>query len=98
MNIVLSMSSNDFFDQLEAYIVEYDLLCHPFYQAWSAGELTRGDLREYAASYYHHVRAFPTYLSMFADRLPDGQLRSTVIANMMDELGRGPDGISHADL
>jgi len=34
--------------QLESSIAKYDLLCHPFYKAWSAGELTREDLRAYA--------------------------------------------------
>ena len=35
------------------------------YEAWSAGELTRDDLREYALDYYEHVRAFPSYLAAF---------------------------------
>jgi len=40
------MNSAEFFLHLEASIAKYDLLCHPFYKAWSAGELTRDDLRE----------------------------------------------------
>ena len=54
------MESTQFFEHLDARIAKYDLLCHPFYQAWAAGELTRDDLREYAQHYYHHVKAFPT--------------------------------------
>jgi pyrroloquinoline-quinone synthase len=42
------MTTEQFFEQLEARIANYDLLCHPFYRAWSVGELTREDLREYA--------------------------------------------------
>ena len=57
------MITDEFFRQLEARIAKYDLLCHPFYQAWSAGRLTRDDLREYAQDYYHHVEAFPSYLA-----------------------------------
>ena len=53
------MNTAEFFQQLDARIAKYDLLCHPFYKAWSAGQLTRDDLREYAQDYYHHVEAFP---------------------------------------
>jgi pyrroloquinoline-quinone synthase len=81
------MDTAEFFSQLEARIAEYDLLCHPFYKAWSAGELTRDDLREYAQDYYHHVEAFPSYLAAFALRLEEGDLRRAVLANMLDEKG-----------
>jgi pyrroloquinoline-quinone synthase len=78
----------DFLQQLDARIAKYDLLCHPFYKAWSEGKLTRNDLREYAREYYHHVGAFPAYLDEFAARLPQGQLRRAVLANRDEELGR----------
>jgi pyrroloquinoline-quinone synthase len=74
-------------EQLEARIAKYDLLCHPFYKAWSAGELTRDDLRAYAQDYFHHVEAFPAYLAEFGLRLDDGDLRRAVLANMCDEKG-----------
>jgi pyrroloquinoline-quinone synthase len=66
-------------------ISNYDLLCHPFYRAWSAGQLTRDDLRDYAADYYHHVAAFPTYLSALHSRLPDGPTRRRILANLAGE-------------
>jgi pyrroloquinoline-quinone synthase len=81
------MNTAQFFERLEASIAKYDLLCHPFYRAWSAGELTRDDLREYARHYYHHVEAFPSYLAEFALRLEEGELRRAVLANMCDEKG-----------
>jgi len=81
------MNSTQFFEQLEAAIAKYDLLCHPFYKAWAAGELTRDDLREYACHYYHHVEAFPSYLAELAVRLDEGELRRAVLANMCDENG-----------
>ncbi|MES2391764.1 MAG: TENA/THI-4 protein, partial [Acidobacteriota bacterium] len=65
----------EFWTALEARTARYNLLQHPFYQAWSKGELTRTDLREYAAEYWHHVSAFPTYLSALHSSLPDGELR-----------------------
>jgi pyrroloquinoline-quinone synthase len=95
------MTTADFFDQLEARISKYDLLCHPFYKAWSAGELTRDDLRSYAQDYYHHVDAFPSYLAAFALRLNEGELRRAVLANMCDEKGvqeRGDDSVPHSEL
>lgn len=86
-----------FFQELDARIAKYDLLCHPFYKAWSAGELTREDLRGYALDYYQHVNAFPSYLAAFALRLNDGVLRQAVLANMRDEQG-GEAEDAHSDL
>ncbi len=91
---------SDFFRQMEDRISAYDLLCHPFYKAWSAGTLTRSDLREYARNYYHHVEAFPEYLAELAKRLPDGELRRAVESNRRDELGGESENAlpSHAEL
>jgi pyrroloquinoline quinone (PQQ) biosynthesis protein C len=92
----------EFFEQLEARIAKYDLLCHPFYKAWAAGELTRDDLREYAQDYYHHVEAFPSYLAALGLRLEDGDLRRAVLANMCDEKGvderTGDHAVPHSEL
>lgn len=78
---------NDFWKQLEARTAPYNLLQHPFYKAWSAGELSRNDLAFYAAEYWHHVSAFPTYLSALHSHLPDGELRREVLRNLVDEEG-----------
>jgi pyrroloquinoline-quinone synthase len=72
---------------MDARIAKYDLLCHPFYKAWAAGELTREDLREYGQNYFHHVAEFPEYLREFAGRVEDDQLRRAVLVNREDELG-----------
>jgi pyrroloquinoline-quinone synthase len=96
------MNTAEFFQQLNARIGKYDLLCHPFYKAWSAGQLTRNDLREYAQDYYHHVEAFPSYLAALGMRLEEGELRRSVLANMCDEKGvdgrPGRDSVPHSDL
>ena len=81
------MTTHEFFQQLDARIAPFDLLCHPFYKAWSAGELSRDDLREYARDYYHHVNAFPTYLAELSMRLEESELRRAVLANLADEKG-----------
>jgi pyrroloquinoline-quinone synthase len=82
-----TMTNEKFFQQLDAQITKYDLLCHPFYKAWSAGELSMDDLREYACDYYHHVEAFPTYLAELSMRLEESELRRAVLANLADEKG-----------
>jgi pyrroloquinoline-quinone synthase len=81
------MTRQEFFTELDARIAKYDLLCHPFYKAWTAGELTREDLRHYGQNYFHHVNAFPEYLQAFASRLPQDEVRRAVEANRADEMG-----------
>ena len=91
------MNTQEFLAQLDARIAKYDLLCHPFYKAWSAGTLTREDLQAYGRDYFHHVQAFPSYLGEFGARVEDDQLRRAVEINREDELGT--DGaVSHAEL
>jgi pyrroloquinoline-quinone synthase len=96
------MNTAEFFQQLDARIGKYDLLCHPFYKAWSEGLLTRSDLRQYAQDYFHHVEAFPSYLAAFGMRLEEGELRRAVLANMCDEKGvegrPGKDSVPHSEL
>jgi pyrroloquinoline-quinone synthase len=48
---------------VDSMIAERSLLKHPFYQAWTAGTLSRERLQNYAVEYYPHVAAFPRYLS-----------------------------------
>ena len=81
------MNFQDFTEQLAGRIAKYDLLCHPFYKAWAAGELTREELRAYAADYYPHVAAFPGHLLRLAARTMDGALRGALLTNRADELG-----------
>ena len=96
------MDRPEFLRELDARIAKYDLLCHPYYKSWSAGELTREDLREYALDYYQHVNAFPSYLAAFALRLNEGELRQAVLGNMRDEQGgeaaAGETAEAHSDL
>jgi pyrroloquinoline-quinone synthase len=94
------MSINaEFWSRFEERVAPYDLLKHPFYQAWSKGELTREDLCEYAAEYWRHVSAFPTYLSALHSRLPDGEMRREVLRNLAEEEGvDSPIGRPHSDL
>ena len=79
------MEISAFWNQVDQEIAKYDLLKHPFYQAWSAGELTTQDLKFYAEQYYHQVSNFPTYLTLLHSRLPEGAIRRDVLANAYEE-------------
>ena len=91
------MTTAEFAVDLDARIAKFDLLCHPFYKAWSEGQLTREDLHEYALDYFEHVQAFPSYLAELAMRLDEGHTRRAVLANMTEELGAAEEP-SHAEL
>lgn len=87
--------STELWARIEDTMTRYDLLKHPFYQAWSKGELTREQLAFYGAQYGEHVSAFPTYLTRLHSRLPEGSARKAILANAAEE---EIDGRSHADL
>jgi pyrroloquinoline-quinone synthase len=72
-------------DRIEARIASKRLLDHPFYQAWSKGELTRDVLQKYAEQYYHWVAAFPTWLSATHANSTDMEMRQEILANLVDE-------------
>jgi len=91
------MTTQEFFAELDARIAKYDLLCHPFYKSWSAGELSREDLSSYGREYFRHVEAFPSYLDEFAIRAEAEPMRRAVLANRDEELGANGSR-SHADL
>ena len=61
------------------------LLTHPFYLAWTRGELSKAALADYAQQYYHHVAAFPTYLSAVHAHCDDQPTRKEILKNLIDE-------------
>jgi pyrroloquinoline-quinone synthase len=75
---------------IDARVSRQYLLDHPFYQAWSRGELSLDALRDYAAQYYHHVAAFPTYLSAVHAQTEDAEVRRHILSNLMDEEAGSP--------
>jgi pyrroloquinoline-quinone synthase len=79
------MSSNQFINQIELVVDEYHLLKHPFYQAWNDGKLSFQSLQDYASQYYHHVEAFPTYLSAVHTQTEDLNTRRHILQNLIDE-------------
>jgi pyrroloquinoline-quinone synthase len=89
------MQNSQIRSRIDTAVARHDLLQHPFYQAWTAGKLRTEDLRRYAQQYYHHVAAFPTYLSTLHSRLADGELRRSVLHNLCEEEIAGA---AHSDL
>ena len=85
--------SSPFAAQVRAAIAERHLLGHPFYVAWTNGELSMEQLRQYTGQYMHHVLAEPTYISAVHSNTPhfasDGTAdlgpRQTILQNLVDE-------------
>ena len=76
--------------RLDERVASRHLLDHPFYQRWSAGELTREELQEYARQYWHYTKAFPTFVSAIHSGSDDIALRQNLLENLIEE-ERGPD-------
>src|SRR6266704_498585 len=81
---------NDHLDKIDNDIAEKHLLKHPFYLAWTRGELSREALADYARQYYHHVAAFPTYLSAVHAKCDDQETRKQLLSNLIDEEAGSP--------
>src|SRR3989442_6291601 len=77
-------------ETIDAQIAAKHLLNHPFYQAWTRGELSKEALQDYARQYYHHVAAFPTYLSAVHANTEDQETRRQILANLIDEEAGNP--------
>ena len=81
---------NQYLDNIDNDIARKHLLKHPFYLAWTRGELTRQALTDYARQYYHHVAAFPTYLSAVHAKCADQTTRKELLNNLIDEEAGSP--------
>jgi pyrroloquinoline-quinone synthase len=81
---------NQYLDKIDNDIAEKHLLKHPFYLAWTRGELSREALTDYARQYYHHVAAFPTYLSAVHAKCNDQATRKQLLSNLIDEEAGAP--------
>ena len=79
------MSSSDFQNALSEAVMQFSMLKHPFYAAWTEGKLSKEILADYAKQYYAHVRAFPTYVSAVHSRCDDVALRQELLENLIEE-------------
>src|SRR5437016_1660988 len=101
---------NQHLNAIDRQIAAKHLLTHPFYLAWTRGELSRAALADYARQYYHHVAAFPTYLSAVHTHCGDQPTRRQLLSNLIDEEAGSPNhpelwlqfaealGVSKADI
>jgi pyrroloquinoline-quinone synthase len=64
-----------------------ELLSHPFYRRWEAGELVDGELATYGSQYAHFERQLPVTLARIVHDAHDDTVRALVQANLDDELG-----------
>jgi len=81
---------NQHLDKIDNDIAEKHLLKHPFYLAWTRGVLSKEALTDYAKQYYHHVAAFPTYLSAVHAKCDDQPTRKQILSNLIDEEAGSP--------
>ena len=81
---------NQHLDSIDRAVAAKHLLKHPFYLAWTRGELSREALADYAGQYYHHVAAFPTYLSAVHANCDDQPTRRQLLDNLNDEEAGSP--------
>ena len=81
---------NRYLDKIDNAIAAKHLLKHPFYLAWKRGELSKDALADYARQYYHHVAAFPTYLSAVHANCDDQATRKQLLSNLVDEEAGSP--------
>jgi pyrroloquinoline-quinone synthase len=89
------LDQHQFESKMNAAVMEYSMLKHPFYQAWSEGRLSQRVLAEYSKQYYAHVRAFPTYVSAVHSRCDNLETRQELLENLIEE-ERG--AVNHPEL
>jgi len=58
-------------ERIEAARSRHDVLSHPFYIRWSAGELTAEELATYSGQYRHAVESIADLSAYLADELPE---------------------------
>jgi len=87
-----AMLAQEFLRQLDAVIAEHSMLKHPFYLAWSNGELTLDILQKYSKQYLQFEQSFPQFVSAVHSRCGNNyEARRLLLDNLVDE-ERSPDG------
>jgi pyrroloquinoline-quinone synthase len=76
--------SETIFDRIERKRRRWNVLEHPFYQRWSAGELAAEELARYSGQYRHAVEAIAALSDAAADAAPE---RPELRRHAAEELG-----------
>ena len=74
-------------ERIEGARRRWDVLRHPFYRRWSAGELSAAELAGYSGQYRHAVEAIATMSGAAADALPDRPGLAAHAAEERDHVG-----------
>lgn len=74
-----------FVQSLNNQLDSLHLLKHPFYESWNEGSLSLQALQTYAKEYYHHVAAFPRYISGIHSLCPNLKMRQVLLGNLIEE-------------
>jgi pyrroloquinoline-quinone synthase len=65
--------SNDVWQRIEQARERWNVLEHPFYQRWSAGELSREELAAYSGQYRHATAAIARLSAAVAESAPESE-------------------------
>jgi pyrroloquinoline-quinone synthase len=65
--------SNDVWQRIEDSRNRWNVLEHPFYQRWSAGELSAEELADYSGQYRHATAAIARLSADVADSAPESE-------------------------
>lgn len=79
------MNGIDFFRELDQRCERWNALRHPFYQAWTRGELSLAQLGSYSGQYRHAVVALADAATAAADQAPDPATRAGLEAHAAEE-------------
>lgn len=76
--------SNDVWQRIEQARARWNVLEHPFYQRWSAGDLTREELAEYSGQYRHATAAIARLSTAVAESAPEPE-RADLLRHAAEE-------------
>jgi pyrroloquinoline-quinone synthase len=76
--------SKSVWERIEESRARHNVLEHPFYVRWSAGELSREELARYAGQYRHATEALARLCSQTAEIAPDAH-RAEIAAHAGEE-------------
>jgi pyrroloquinoline-quinone synthase len=78
--------SDRIWQRIEEARRRWDVLAHPFYERWSAGELSRDELARYSGQYRHAVAAIARLSAAVAEAVP-GEERAALRRHAAEEAG-----------
>jgi pyrroloquinoline-quinone synthase len=91
-------NQSEFFAALEAARQPKHGGGHAFSRAWAAGELTRGQLGDWAVQHFYYIDPIPQQFAALFARLPDLDARQHLLENLLGEEMPHAPGKRHPDL